>query len=56
MMTLYLPETLQDWPWTRSVNHHYEAVAAESLTWLHSYNFFPPKAQLAFDKCNYGKP
>ncbi|KIH93396.1 hypothetical protein SPBR_04258 [Sporothrix brasiliensis 5110] len=50
---LYLPDTLASWPWPRSVNPHYETVAAESLQWLHSYNFFPAKAQLAFDRCNY---
>ena len=56
MATFFLPETLRAWPWPSSVNPHYEVVAAESLDWLHSYKFFPPKAQLAFDKCNYGKP
>jgi hypothetical protein len=55
MATLYLPETLKNWPWPRAVNPHYEEIAAKSLTWLHSYNFFPPKAQQAFDQCNYGE-
>ncbi|KAL1889980.1 hypothetical protein Sste5346_008559 [Sporothrix stenoceras] len=53
--TLYIPETLKDWPWPRSINPFYEITASESLDWLHSYQFFPPKAQLKFDRCDYGR-
>lgn len=53
--TIVIPDTLANWPWPRSLNPHYETVSAASLDWLWSFQIFPPKAQLAFKKCDYGK-
>ena len=50
---LNLPDILQDWPWERQINTHHEAVASEATVWLQSFKAFSPKAQDAFDRCNF---
>ncbi|KAL7282972.1 terpenoid synthase [Trametes coccinea BRFM310] len=49
-----LPDTLRSWPWPRNVNPHYVEVSAASAAWLESFKVFRPKAQAAFNKCNFG--
>lgn len=51
-----LPDTLKDWPWPRQINSHHDVVKAEATEWLHSFNAFSPKAQAAFDACDFRKP
>lgn len=34
---------------------HYETVGLESTRWLESYNIFPKKTQIAFNRCDFGK-
>lgn len=53
--TLYLPDTMKDWPWKRNINPFYEEVKTESEAWFHSFRAFTPESQLAFDKCNFSK-
>ncbi|KAH9940657.1 terpenoid synthase [Amylocystis lapponica] len=48
-----LPATMQDWPWQRRMNPHFEEVKAESEAWFRSFNAFSPKAQRAFEKCDF---
>jgi hypothetical protein len=50
-----IPDTLAHWPWPRAINPHYEECEAESNAWLQSFNVFSPKAQAAFDRCEFGE-
>ncbi|RPD59287.1 terpenoid synthase [Lentinus tigrinus ALCF2SS1-7] len=52
-MTFRLPDTLAKWPWLRLLNPHYAEVKAESSAWLESFHAFGPKAQKAFNKCDF---
>ena len=49
----YLPHTLRNWPWQKSINPHYLSCQTESDAWLETLNPFTPKAQLAFNRCNF---
>ncbi|KAH7887274.1 isoprenoid synthase domain-containing protein [Phlebopus sp. FC_14] len=51
--TLYLPETMANWPWPRAINPHYEQVSAESNAWFHGFKAFTQRSQHAFDKCDF---
>ena len=53
--TFTLPDTLAAWPWPRMLNSHYTEVKAESSAWLESFHAFGPKAQKAFNKCDFSK-
>ncbi|PBK94405.1 terpenoid synthase [Armillaria gallica] len=48
-----IPDTLTYWPWPRKINPHYEEVKAASETWFRSFKAFEPRAQSAFDRCNF---
>ncbi|KAJ3730328.1 terpenoid synthase [Lentinula raphanica] len=48
-----LPNTLHSWPWKRKLNPNYKEVKAESQAWLESFHAFPPKAQNAFNHCDF---
>ncbi|KAJ7908006.1 terpenoid synthase [Mycena leptocephala] len=52
--TITLPDTLSSWPWPRRVNPHHEEVSLGSAQWVQSFGLFSPKAQVAFDRCNFG--
>jgi hypothetical protein len=52
--TMYLPDPMKTWPWTRQINPHYKEVSAQSTAWLHSLKLLGPKSQRAFDKCDTG--
>ena len=49
----YIPKTLENWKWPRRINPHRSEVEAESLAWMKSFNAFSPKAQDAFDRCDF---
>ncbi|TBU29047.1 terpenoid synthase [Dichomitus squalens] len=48
-----LPDTLAAWPWTRRINPHYAEVKEGSAAWLESFHAFGPKAQRAFNLCDF---
>ena len=50
-----LPDTLAGWPWPRRINPHYAEVKAASAAWLESFHAFGPKAQRAFNLCDFSK-
>ncbi|EIN12000.1 terpenoid synthase [Punctularia strigosozonata HHB-11173 SS5] len=50
---IYLPDNLASWPWPRSLNPHYEECKADSAAWLESFKAFDPKAQSAFNLCDF---
>ncbi|KIJ24352.1 hypothetical protein M422DRAFT_62343 [Sphaerobolus stellatus SS14] len=50
IQTMYLPETMANWPWKRAINPHYEAVLAETYTWFEGFKTFTPKFLEAWKK------
>ncbi|KAJ6507080.1 terpenoid synthase [Mycena sanguinolenta] len=48
-----LPSTMADWPWQRRINPHFKTVKAESEAWFRTFNAFSPKAQRAFEQCDF---
>ena len=50
-----LPDPLAQWPWPRRLNATYKTAKAESVAWIASYNAFSPRAQKAFEKCDFSK-
>lgn len=52
---IFIPDLLARWPFPRRLNHHHSKVCAESFSWLASFKAFSPKAQQAFDRCNFSK-
>ncbi|KAM7218649.1 Isoprenoid synthase domain containing protein [Rhypophila decipiens] len=50
---IQLPDTLRNWPWPRTINPHYEACKRESEAWIESFRAFSPRAQKAFNRCNF---
>ncbi|KAK7020181.1 hypothetical protein VNI00_017829 [Paramarasmius palmivorus] len=48
-----IPNTLRSWPWPRFINPNYEICKVESSAWCESFNAFSPKAQKAFNKCDF---
>ncbi|KIN06849.1 hypothetical protein OIDMADRAFT_107833 [Oidiodendron maius Zn] len=51
--TLYLPDTLLNWPWPRRINEKYGEVSAESSAWCRSFKAFNQRSQEAFDRCDF---
>lgn len=51
---LYLPRTMDAWPWPRAINPHYREIQAQSDAWFHSFQAFTPQSQRAYDKCDFG--
>jgi len=51
----YIPDTLAKWPWPRHLNPHYEEAKKESQEWASSFKAFNPKAQHAFNRCDFSK-
>ena len=52
--TVYLPNTLANWPWPRRINPYFEEVKAEANEWLRSFNALTPQSLKAFEKCDFG--
>jgi hypothetical protein len=52
---IFIPDLLARWPFPRRLNQHYPKVSAESCAWLESFQAFSPKAQQAFDRCDFSK-
>ncbi|KAG1902522.1 terpenoid synthase [Suillus fuscotomentosus] len=52
--TIYLPDTMVNWPWPRTINPHYEDVKAEVDASFRDFKALSPKSQEAFDKCDFG--
>jgi hypothetical protein len=49
-----IPDNLTHWPWPRAVNPHMVECTAMSDAWLQSFSVFSPKAQAAFNRCQFG--
>ncbi|KAH9917069.1 terpenoid synthase [Fomitopsis serialis] len=46
----HLPDTMNSWPWPRSIHPDAEEVIAASAEWLRSFHAFKEESQRAFDK------
>ncbi|KAK7451089.1 hypothetical protein VKT23_012765 [Stygiomarasmius scandens] len=51
--TYTLPDTLRIWPWERKISPYYRECQADSVAWLESFKPFSPRAQVAFNKCDF---
>jgi Delta6-protoilludene synthase len=52
---IIIPDILATWKWPRwHCNPHYEVCRAESQAWFESFKAFSPKAQDAWNRCNFG--
>ncbi|KAH7098410.1 terpenoid synthase [Auriculariales sp. MPI-PUGE-AT-0066] len=51
---LYLPRTVDAWPWQRTVNPACDEARRESNEWFYAFHPFSPEALRAFDKCDLG--
>ena len=40
---LYIPNTMKDWPWVRSINPLEDEVTAESIAWVSQFSYFTHK-------------
>jgi hypothetical protein len=48
-----IPNNLDNWKWPRHLNPHYPEVKAASAAWARSFGAFSPKAQDAYDRCDF---
>ncbi|KAH6658525.1 terpenoid synthase [Truncatella angustata] len=51
--TIYLPDLEAGWLWPRRLNIHTPDIRQECLDWAASFGAFTPRAQKAFDKCDF---
>jgi hypothetical protein len=49
----YIPDILENWKWPRVINPHFQEVKAASAAWARSFGAFSPKAQDAYDRCDF---
>ncbi|KAI9457980.1 terpenoid synthase [Lactarius psammicola] len=49
----YIPNTLENWKWPRRINPHHSEVQPATAAWMRSFRAFSPKAQEAYDRCNF---
>jgi len=52
---LYLPRTMDNWPWPRAINLYYREIQEESDNWFKGFKAFSKKSQHAFDMCDFGE-
>ncbi|KAF8546266.1 terpenoid synthase [Imleria badia] len=50
---IFIPNVLVRWPWPRRINPHYAVVKKEADAWITSFQAFSPKAQDAFNRCDF---
>ncbi|KAF8547657.1 terpenoid synthase [Imleria badia] len=52
---VFVPDILARWPWPRRINPHFAVVKEESVAWMESFGAFSPKAQHAFNRCDFSR-
>ncbi|KZV99788.1 putative terpene cyclase [Exidia glandulosa HHB12029] len=50
-----LPDNLRNWPWLRCINPFYEEAKKASTAWIRGFRAFSPKAQKAFESCDFDR-
>ncbi|KAI9447564.1 terpenoid synthase [Lactarius indigo] len=49
----YIPKTLENWKWPRRINPYHNEVHAAAVAWIRSFGAFSPRAQEAYDRCDF---
>jgi hypothetical protein len=52
--SFYLPDAMNDWPWPRTLNPHFEAVKVEVDAWFRDFKGLGNEVHEAFDKSGVG--
>lgn len=52
---IFIPNVLVRWPWSRKINPNYAVVKKEAGAWIASFQAFNPKAQDAFNLCDFSQ-
>ena len=52
---IFIPNVLARWPWPRQINPNYASVKKEADAWMMGFQAFSPKAQDAFNRCNFSE-
>ncbi|KAG9318942.1 terpenoid synthase [Chiua virens] len=50
---VFVPNVLARWPWPRRINPNYAVLKKEADAWVASFQAFSPKAQHAYDRCDF---
>lgn len=50
---IFIPDLLARWPSPRRINPHYATVGKDSAAWATTFRVFSPKAQRAFERCDF---
>ena len=50
---IFLPNVLARWPWSRRMNPNFAVVKKEADAWITNFQAFSPKAQDAFNRCDF---
>jgi hypothetical protein len=50
---IYLPDTMTNWPWPRSINPHFEAVECEVDASFRDFKSLSSESQEVFDECGF---
>ncbi|KAG9312647.1 terpenoid synthase [Chiua virens] len=49
----FIPDVLARWPWPRQINPNYAVLKKQTDAWVASFQAFSPKAQHAYDHCDF---
>ncbi|KAG6374646.1 terpenoid synthase [Boletus reticuloceps] len=52
---IFIPNVFARWPWPRRIHPNYAVVKEEADTWMTSFEAFSPKAQDAYNRCDFSK-
>ncbi|KAF8433262.1 isoprenoid synthase domain-containing protein [Boletus edulis BED1] len=50
---VFIPNVLGRWPWPHRINPNYAAVRKEADAWVTNFHAFSPKAQDAYNRCDF---
>ncbi|KAG2071990.1 terpenoid synthase [Suillus decipiens] len=52
---IYLPDTMVNWPWPRTINPHFEDVKAEVDLWFRNFKALSLESQETFDRGDFAR-
>jgi len=52
---LYLPRTVDSWPWREMINPHHAVAKKDSNDWFFSFRPFTPQSRTGFERCDFGE-
>ncbi|KAF8433264.1 terpenoid synthase [Boletus edulis BED1] len=50
---IFIPNVFARWPWPRRIHPNYAVVKEEADAWMTSFKAFSPKAQDAYNRCDF---